>query len=273
MEGGRRMTTIRKTAEELIKSGAVNIIIGYGEGSNGRVRPVFARDEKEIEQLIFDQRCTGNLAGYLSKKEISKFGKPGIFANIRTLRAIIRLVAEKQINEGDLIAIYTDETGKTTVYTALDEIEAYLATITPQINEEDKELLDKLNNMSASERWSFWQKEMENCIKCYACRQACPLCYCTQCTTEINKPQWIPVGASKAGNLEWHIMRAMHLAGRCVSCGQCGDACPTGIPIHLLPIKLSDDIKNVYGNISGMSRNENCAMSTYQPDDKETFIG
>lgn len=267
------MTALKKAAEELMKSGKVNIIIGYREGSNGRIRPHFARKEEEIDPLIFDRRCTQNLATYLYKKEISGLGKPGIVANIHTLRSIIRLAAEKQIKEGDLIAIYVDENDKTAIYSSFDEIEAYLASETPQISKEDQALLEKLNNMSASERWKFWQEEMENCMKCYACRQACPLCYCTQCTTEVNRPQWIPVAASKSGNLEWHIMRAMHLSGRCISCGQCGSVCPAGIPIHLLPVKLSKEIKNIYGNTSGMSRSENCAMSTYQPDDKENFIG
>ncbi|MCL1944082.1 MAG: 4Fe-4S dicluster domain-containing protein [Candidatus Azobacteroides sp.] len=262
-----------ETAKKLLKNGDVNIVIGYSEGSQGRVRPFFARNEEEAENLVYDNRCTQNLAMYVSKKEISKYGKPAIVANIHTLRGIIRLAVENQIKDGDLIALHINDKDEMTVCSTLEEIETHLATVTPQISDEDKVMIEKLDAMSLTERRNFWEKEMENCIKCYACRQACPLCYCTQCTVEVNQPQWIPVEASIDGNLEWHIMRAMHLSGRCISCGQCGDACPVGIPIHLLPMKLSQEVKNIYGSISGMNRSEGCAMATYQPGDKENFIG
>jgi len=99
------------------------------------------------------------------------------------------------------------------------------------------------------------------------------LCYCDQCTVELNQPQWISVASSSLGNLEWHLMRAMHLAGRCISCGQCAEACPMDIPLHLLTFKVSEDIKEIYGSVPGMNLKEKCAMSTFKPDDKENFIG
>jgi len=266
------MNNLIETASKLLQSGDVQCVAGYAEGANGRVRPFFARNEKEAEMLICDNRCTQNLAVYLYKKEIVKLGKPAIIANIHTLRGIIRLAAENQIKDGDLIALCVNEQGGINVCSALDEIEAYLASVSPQISDEDKALIEKLDAMSPGERWAFWKTEMENCIKCYACRQACPLCYCTQCTVEINQPQWIPVEAGVLGNLEWHVMRAMHLSGRCVSCRQCGEVCPVGIPIHLLPMKLAQEVETAFGSVSGMNRNESCAMSTYQPDDKENFI-
>ena len=262
-----------ETAKKLLRNDAVKIVIGYGEGSKGRVRPFFARNEEEAENLIYDNRCTQNLAMYVYKKEIAQWGKPAIIANIHTLRGIIRLATEKQVEDGDLIALCVNDKGEVAVCSTFDEIEAYLASVTPQISDEDKALIEKLDAMTPGERWDFWKKEMENCIKCYACRQICPLCYCTQCTVEINRPQWIPTEASVLGNLEWHIMRAMHLSGRCISCGQCGDVCPVGIPIHLLPMKLAQEVETFYGNVSGMNRNEGYAMATYQPDDKENFIG
>lgn len=264
---------MKEIAGNLLRSGEVQCIIGYGEGSGERVRPLFARTEEGIRELIYDDRCTQNLAVYIYKKETATFGKPAVVANIHTLRSIVRLAAEKQVEEGDLIALCVGEGGKLTECRTLDEMEQYLGSIQPALKPEDKEMIERLDAMTPAERWEFWQKEMENCIKCYACRQACPLCYCTQCTVEGNQPQWIPVGATQLGNMEWHIMRAMHLAGRCITCGQCGEACPVNIPIHLLPVKLAEEVKNVYKTVSGMSREEGCAMSTYRPDDKENFIG
>ncbi len=267
------MRTINEIAARLLNAGDVKVVIGYGEGSFGHVRPFFATNEEEAGKLVYDKRCTQNLATYIYKKETAKLGKPAIVANLATLRGIIRLASEKQVKEGDLIALCINDSGEVTECNTLTEIENYLSSITPQIKPEDKEMIEKLDAMTPTERWNFWSTEMENCIKCYACRQACPLCYCTQCAVEVNQPQWIPVASNTLGNLEWHIMRAMHLSGRCVECGQCGDACPVNIPIHLLPIKLSEKINNIYGTVSGMSTQEGNTLSTFKPDDKENFIG
>jgi ferredoxin len=267
------MGSLNETAVRLLQNGEAQVIIGYGEGSNGRIRPLFVSNEKETVKLLFDSRCTQNLALYLYKKETARLGKPAIVANIHTLRGIIRLAAEHQIKDGEVIALAITVDGDLKELRQIAAIEDYLSEVNPQVKEEDKALLDKLNAMTVAERWNFWQQEMAHCIKCYACRQACPLCYCTQCTVEINQPQWIPVASSKLGNLEWHIMRAMHLSGRCIECGQCGEACPENIPIHLLPIRLAEEIRELYGTVTGMKSEESCEMSSFQPNDKENFIG
>ncbi len=267
------MNKVNEIANNLLQSGDVQCVIGYAEGSNGRVRPAFARNSEEASRLVYDNRCTQNLAMYLYKREIKSLGKPAIVANQSTLRGIIRLAAEKQIADNSVVVLAVQDTGDVLEFRTFDEIETHLATLEHKLSAEDQALLDKLNAMSAEERWAFWKGEMEHCIKCYACRQACPMCYCTQCTVESNLPQWIPVAASTQGNLEWHLMRAMHLSGRCIACGQCAEACPVNIPIHLLPIRLSEEIKDVYGMVTGTRRDEGCAMATFQPNDKEEFIG
>jgi ferredoxin len=89
---------------------------------------------------------------------------------------------------------------------------------------------------------------------------------------DCNRPQWIPVASHAIGNLEYHMVRAMHLAGRCVQCGTCGTACPVGIPVHLLTFFAEGTVRRQFGQKGGAGAKLDYAMSTFKPDDKETFI-
>ncbi len=267
------MENIKDIAAKLLSSEEVKVVIGYGAGSAGRMRPLLATTAEQAGEMVYNGECRQNLAMYLYKKESARLGKPAVVGGASAVRSVIRLAAEKQLKEGGVVVVAMDAAGAPTVCRTFGEMEAWIAANTPALSEEDAALLARLEAMTVAERHQFWAAEMENCIRCYACRQACPLCYCTQCTVEVNQPQWIPTAPTTLGNTEWHVMRAMHLSGRCIECGECGRACPVGIPIHLLPIKLSKDVRETYGTATGFSHTEDCAMSTFKPDDKENFIG
>ena len=64
----------------------------------------------------------------------------------------------------------------------------------------------------------------------------------------------------------------MHLAGRCVGCGSCGEACPEGIPVHLLNRKLLGNIAADFGVAPGAAPKEGAVLNTFRADDKENFI-
>ncbi len=66
-------------------------------------------------------------------------------------------------------------------------------------------------------------------------------------------------------------MRAMHLAGRCVDCGACANACPLGIPFNLLTKRMLEDLKESFGGYKPSIKGGHI-MSTFKPDDKESFI-
>jgi ferredoxin len=80
------------------------------------------------------------------------------------------------------------------------------------------------------------------------------------------------VPAHDLGNLEWNVMRAMHLAGRCVNCGDCSRACPVGIPLYLLNQKLINEVFASFNFRSGTAAKAENAMSTFKPNDAEDFI-
>jgi Na+-translocating ferredoxin:NAD+ oxidoreductase RnfC subunit len=82
----------------------------------------------------------------------------------------------------------------------------------------------------------------------------------------------VHVPSHELGNLEWHVMRAMHLAGRCINCGECRRACPMDIPLNLLTQKLIVEIENNFGVKSAENPDDIFVLATFSKDDKENFI-
>ena len=62
---------------------------------------------------------------------------------------------------------------------------------------EEKEVADKYRDVEKTEdmvpekKWGFFTGLIEKCIRCYACRNACPLCYCPTCFVDESMPQWV----------------------------------------------------------------------------------
>lgn len=265
------MDAIRQKAKELLDSGEVKAVIGYEQGTFGRPRPLVARRAEQLGKLILDDSCTQNLAGLLAKHEIKQLGKLALVARTTTLRSLLQLMAERQLRDGEVTALVATPEGVKALATGA-ALEEHLALQAMALSPEDQAALQKLSAMTREERWAFWQAEFKRCVKCYACRQTCPMCYCGHCTMDGNRPQWVPVASHALGNLEYHTVRAMHLAGRCVQCGECGKACPVGIPVHLLTMFAEESTAKQFGQRAGHSAKLDYALSTFRPDDKESFI-
>ncbi len=130
----------------------------------------------------------------------------------------------------------------------------------------------EIEAMSAEERWNFFDELLSPCIRCYACRNACPLCYCPTCFVDESKPQWVGKSQDPLDVRTFHFLRAYHCAGRCTDCGACERACPVGINMRLLTKKLNKDCLDLYGWEAGLALDSRPALDVYKPNDPENFI-
>jgi formate dehydrogenase (coenzyme F420) beta subunit len=266
------MQELHKLVHELFENDKVKLLIGYRNGIGPAPRAAFITDPSRIEDLIFNQDCVQNLVTYIHKPEVKSFGNIGIIANIPALKTILQLASENQVKDGDLTIITATDDGKIIQFESLSEIEQFLEGKPLMVPAGMHSAVDKIMEMSFDERFKFWADELSNCIKCYACRAACPMCYCTKCTVEINQPQWIPIASHGQGNFEWQILRTMHLAGRCVACGDCARACPVDIPLGLLNLKMSEEIDEQFDSRAGYKADYEYPLSYFKNEDKEIFI-
>ena len=132
--------------------------------------------------------------------------------------------------------------------------------------------LAEFESKSPEERWAYFTETLSNCIKCYACRNACPLCYCKECFVDQTQPQWVGKTTELSDIMFYHIVRALHVAGRCVSCGACTRACPMNIDLRLLSKKLEKIIKERYDFEAGLDLEAPPPMGTHKMEDSQDFI-
>ncbi len=265
---------IRAQARELLESGQVSCIIGYEVGSRGRARPAFVHDADDVERLIWGPDCVHNLTVYLHDfKKPRKRGEepPHVAVVVKPCdsRAINVLLAEQQIERERVFIIGVACEGVQgrgdpsrspnlaarcircgdRVPVVYDVLLGEPPEVPPA--EDDYADLARIGEMPPAERLAFWLHQFDRCIRCYACRQVCPGCYCTTCMFERDDGLWVDIGIEVPQKYMFHLGRALHLAGRCAECNECERVCPMGLPLSLLNRRLAREVETLFGYRAG----------------------
>jgi ferredoxin len=126
-----------------------------------------------------------------------------------------------------------------------------------------------IENMPLSERLAYWERELGRCIRCYACRNACPLCVCREsCIAETRDPHWMTQETTASEKMMFHMIHTLHLAGRCTECGECERACPMGISLMTLKKKINMDMLELFGYVAGTDPAGKPPLLTFKVDEE-----
>ena len=281
---------LHRVARRLLADDGVNVVVGYGQSSEeGPTYPVFITHADEVEELVWNDRCYANLTSFLKRKEIRALGKCAVVVKGCDERALVVLEQESQLTRAGLHIIGMPCTGMADPDTAgntlpkcrkcavhvpryANEIVGDTAAAAAVAPATDDPELEAFMAKTPAERWDYWMHEFERCIKCYACREVCPMCYCPRCIADKNRPQVIDTSATLKGNLAWNVTRAFHLAGRCIECDECTRACPAEINLRLLNQSLARAAREHYDYQAGMDPEMPPVIGSYSLQDKEDFI-
>jgi coenzyme F420-reducing hydrogenase delta subunit/ferredoxin len=269
-----KTAALRKKAEEILTSGQVGCVIGYEITRRGRTRPVFIYAPEEAKHLVWNQDCTNNLTTYLpAKLHPNKANEPpkpvAVVVKPCDSKAINVMEAENKFRREQVYAIGVACEGirgsagnlqsrcvtcQEAVPIVCDTLisgatSSFIPRLSPIAREENRELQD----LKPAERMEFWLGQFDRCIRCYACRQVCPMCKCPECLYERDESTFIGLGIRLNEKRTFHLGRAYHLAGRCVGCNECERACPMNIPIGLLNQKLADEIEAAFDHRAGLA--------------------
>ncbi|HPS78623.1 MAG TPA: 4Fe-4S dicluster domain-containing protein [Thermoanaerobaculaceae bacterium] len=289
------MKELQVLARKLLAEGSVGVVIGYEEGPHG-VRPAFITRSEDAGRLVFDPRCVHNLATYLSPRRsvVKGLGKPAVVVKGCDARAVAGLLRESQLTRDDVVLIavrcggvmqhpaqHVDLRAETVAdrCAGCDVREPHLfdfmvgeAPTAPPATDRREARIRELEAGSPADRWAFWQQELARCVRCHACRQACPMCFCERCVADKTQPGWIESSPHPRGNLAFHLTRAIHQAGRCVDCGECERACPAGIPLGLLNRKLALVVAERFGHHASDDPSVPAPIGSYASNDGQEFI-
>ena len=289
------MKQLQDLARKLLSDGTVNVVIGYEAGPRG-IRPAFITSPEQADKLVFNIHCVQNLATYLNprRKQITQLGKVAVVVKGCDARAVAGMIREKQVERGNVVILamrcggVLESSGTDSELTA-DTVSVRCAGCTdrepklfdhilgelppePPVNTRRSDQIAALEKMTAVERWNYWTEQLSRCIRCHACREACPMCFCVKCTAEKTQPQWIDPSATPRANRAWQTMRVLHQAGRCVDCLECERACPEHIPLGLLSGYVADAVERRFDYVACDDPSVAAPFGGFRTDDDEEFI-
>jgi len=209
--------------------------------------------------------------GVIDSKKVQKKINGLKIASVEVSDNIIKIGTSEKDFEFNIEEVYAEKCYDCSIYDKPPIFDEFIENDKKFNIKQKKEYEDLLEfeKLSLEEINSFWEEEFSRCIRCYACRNICPLEICRdRCITQLEQPHWQSQKISSSEGKFFQLIRVMHLAGRCVECGECERACPSNIPILKLMKKMNKEIKRIFGYVPGLSIESKPPLLTFKNIEK-----
>jgi len=259
-------------AQAWLASGEVGMVVGYGAQSpfTDLTMPTFLTDPAELEgEMLWNAFCDYNLLNYaeLGVKEQARgrggaaiMVKPCELHNLDILleegnmsgvtrdnvRPLVMRCAGVYETEG--LNAYTRDDAELKVQTKCLDCPEYLAAHgADRVAREKAARTDyqQYTGRLEDDAGADWATTLNKCLHCYACRNVCPSCYCTEgcpadeaATAHVTNALKLIKGIETSRQVVYNLVRTWHIQARCSECLECERVCPVNIPIMALKAKL-----------------------------------
>ncbi len=278
---------IRSRAKELLESGEVATFIGWEAGRfENQTTPLVITDAADADKLVFNEYCVNTIAKYV--RDVKARGKVGLVVRGCDSRGIVRLITDQVIKREDVYLIGVGcpgikdrRTGEQLKKCAecrhnnpvvCDEMAG--DAVERPVPEGRFAEVGEIEAMAQAERSRYFESVYAKCIRCYACRDVCPCCTCRECFVDQRRENWVGKQNNVAENRFYGLTRVMHIADRCIECGECERACPMDLPLMKLNRKVIKDLNELFGEFeSSLSLDESIEpLTVYDLNDREEFM-
>jgi len=255
---------LRKTVKDLLESGKIKGFLGLIE-KNGQIAPHLFCDTGDLDRMVTGDRDQPGDSRYPLNKQLIHLARRypeetfGVLIRGCDERGLVTLYTWNQLNPNRVVPVGV----------ACPEQLAKACECPKPFPDEfvegektegcASELVARVDGFELAERFEYWMKEFSKCVKCYGCRDICPMCFCKECSLETDElirtgdiPPEIPI---------FHLTRAVHMAGRCIDCGLCNEACPADIPLRTLYKKVADIMDSEFNYRPGYSPDEKSPLN------------
>lgn len=246
------LQTIREKAAGLLAAGEVGGVLGLARGADGAIEPRLFREAAELAGLTIEPKwALAKLAAQLLRGAAAP-SRMAVLCRGCDGRALVELAKRNQVDPARVVTVgyacSREQAAACLCTRPWPEGEGAgerAAGVDPFADPRFAALLTG----DAEERMARWTALLGRCIKCYGCRNACPICLCSPC--KLAEDLWVERSALPAELIPHHLIRAFHLADTCVACGACQEACPVGIPLLALQVGMRRSLQETYGYEAG----------------------
>ncbi len=251
---------IKTKVQELLSSGRIKGFLGLRE-MHGHIGPYLFTDAADLDGLSVGDRAKPGDTRYALNTQLITISRRypeetfGVLVRGCDERGLKTLFGSNQLNREKVVMV-----GLACPQELADACECLKPFPDEYVAGEPCEgraydSIARLEALGLDERFEAWLSEFAKCIKCYGCRNICPMCYCPECTLEA--PSFRNVGILPPENPTFHLTRAMHMVGRCIDCGLCNEACPADIPVRTLYKKIADIVEEEFHFRTGYDESKN----------------
>ena len=238
------MEELRDQARQALEKGTISGLLGLADMGGGASPCLVTRDNVEMLELLTSADDQYPLAQVLVTIA-ARYPEETLGVMVRDCdeKAIVELCKAKQLDPERIVQFKVPCSQQANADVQEEPEETAAA-----------DLLSRLDEMDTDDRFSFWMDQLGKCIKCFGCRNICPVCYCRECAMEDR--QLVSGGTTPPDIPIFHLIKAYHMVDRCVDCGLCEQTCPVGIPLRAIYRKMGDVMVELFGYAPGRAVEE-----------------